>query len=202
MSWAFLVVSVVGLLLTWNTFRPAGGWVRLPAFFASWFVNELALYTIAWQVFATLVFMSHGALERWPGVVGLLVAFVSWAGLLVLWRRGYIAARTMREALGEHAGRDSWPRVPGHKLWLPLWPARPGVRRRRNVVFSTPGGRPLELDVYLPPDLPPTTTARDAPPSFKYTAAVGSSVTSGSRDYLSSTTSRATAGSASTRTTG
>lgn len=150
MSWAFLGISLVGLSLTVNTFRPLGGWMRIPAFFASWLVNELPLYTLLGQAAVTIAFVRGGALDAWPGRVGLLVTVASWGGVIVLWRRGHLAGHTMREALGPHAGDEPWPRVPGHKLWLPFAPGRPGVRRISNVLFAEGGKKRLELDVYLP----------------------------------------------------
>ena len=150
MSWAFLGISLVGLALTLNTFRPLGGWLRIPAFFASWLVNELPLYTLVGQAAVIFLFARAGAFEAWPGRVGLVVTALSWAGVVELWRIGHRAGHTMRRVLGPHAGLDPWPRVPGHQLWLPFSPGRAGVRRIQNLVFANVGKKPLELDVYLP----------------------------------------------------
>lgn len=150
MSWAFLALGLGALVLTFNAFWPARGWVRIPAFFASWLVNELALYTILWEALATLLFARYGALAEWPGRVGVALMLVSSGALVVLHRRGHGASSSMRAALGEHAGDMPWPRVPALKLWLPFSPARAGVRRIRNVVFAHEGRLKLRLDVYLP----------------------------------------------------
>ncbi len=150
-SWAFLAASVVGACLTVNTFRPLRGLVRLPAFFASWLVNELALYTLLAQGLAAAVFVRLGALARPEGVVALVLTVLSSCGLLLLFRQGSGAARAMRSALGAAAGEDPWPRIPSVRLWLPFAPGHPRVRRVRNVVFSEVAGKRLRLDVYLPP---------------------------------------------------
>ncbi|HEX7668720.1 MAG TPA: alpha/beta hydrolase, partial [Polyangiaceae bacterium] len=150
MSWAFLGISLVGLALTLNTFRPIGGVLRIPAFFASWLVNELPLHTLVGQAAVTVAFARAGALGAWPGRVGLLVMALSSGGVIVLWRRGHRAGHTMRSVLGPHGGNEPWPRVPGHKLWLPFAPGRSGVRRIKNLVFTGEEKKKLELDVFLP----------------------------------------------------
>ncbi|HMQ26508.1 MAG TPA: hypothetical protein PKA98_11015, partial [Acidimicrobiales bacterium] len=85
MSWLFLLVSVIGFLFTLNAFLPASNRVLLvPSFFASWMTIELAGHHLVWQAIATLVFVRLGALDAWPGWVGLALTFLSWIGLWIL----------------------------------------------------------------------------------------------------------------------
>lgn len=138
------------LLLTVNTFRPFRGFLTIPAFFASWLVNELPFYTLAGQGLVALALAHYGAAGALPGQVGLVLLTASWAGVVVLWRRGRDTRLTMEAALGPLAGVEQWPRVPGHKLWLPFSPARPTVHRTRDVVFGDAGKKRLRLDIYRP----------------------------------------------------
>ncbi len=50
--------------------------------FAGFMTAELALHHVLWQVIATLGFVWAGALDYWPGQLGLTITFVSWAGLV------------------------------------------------------------------------------------------------------------------------
>lgn len=85
-SWTFLCVTVVGALFTWNAYFPARalGPLNVVSFFGGWLTSELSGHHFAWQLVATLVFVSCGALEFWPGQLGLAITLASWAGLLAL----------------------------------------------------------------------------------------------------------------------
>ena len=48
-SWAYLAVSLVGLLLVINAFRPVRLAVFLvPSFFAAWYTGEMPVWHIVW----------------------------------------------------------------------------------------------------------------------------------------------------------
>ena len=81
--WIFLAVSVIGALLTLNTFvgQRDTGPVVLPSFLLGWLFAELPLHTIGWQVVATAIFAAAGAFESAPGFWGLALCVVSWAAL-------------------------------------------------------------------------------------------------------------------------
>src|SRR5262249_23026390 len=100
MPWLFLFVSMVGAWFTYNAYRPTYTPSRVAAvsFFSGWLTSELALHHIAWQALATVIFIRLGALQAWPGKLGLFITVVSWAGL---WRC-YGGAREA-EAVVEHA---------------------------------------------------------------------------------------------------
>lgn len=150
-SHLFLTVSVVGLLLTANALRPLGGYAQIPSFFASWMVNELPIHTLVGFVGSAAYFVHEGALAEPAGWVALGVTALSCAGVSYLWRQGVHTERTLREALGPHAGEVPWPRSPVRHLLFPFAPFRPGVRRLRDVEFARHGSKRLLLDVYLPP---------------------------------------------------
>jgi len=82
---AFLIVSAIGLLFTINAFRPLRAEVfALPAFFAGWLTSELPVHHLLWQVVATALFVAAGALNDWPGLVGLALAAMLF-GAAVTW---------------------------------------------------------------------------------------------------------------------
>ena len=55
-----------------NAFRPSSRWQLLGvSFFAAWLTGELAIWTIVLQAIGTVVFVALGALDAWPGWVGL-----------------------------------------------------------------------------------------------------------------------------------
>ncbi|HXX91228.1 MAG TPA: alpha/beta hydrolase [Acidimicrobiales bacterium] len=143
MGWIYLAVSINGALYTLTAFRPPKrsrmlyGW----SFFASWVTIELAPYHLLWQVVATALFASRGALRTKPGRIGLAVTLASWAGLAVSIRRSYGARHEIRDAL-----RDLSHEATEREL--------APVRVRRNIVFGRAGGRALRLDVHEPASPP------------------------------------------------
>lgn len=153
MSWLFLVASLWGAAWTVNAFRPVTSRWRVffvPSFFASWMTIELAAHHLAWQFAATLLFIAAGALEDWPGWVGLAISAASWTAMAVLVVQGRAAAETVREALGTlHAEGEARP-VPPSRFLVPFAFGRDGIQRTRNVEFARAGGRRLRLDVYEP----------------------------------------------------
>ena len=148
MGWVYLAVSINGAAYTLTAFRPPRrsrvlyGW----SFFASWVTIELAPYHLLWQVVATALFASRGALRTKAGKAGLAITLASWAGLAVSIRRSYSARREIRDALRELTLEDAEPAIGK-------------VRVRRNIVFGRAGGRNLRLDVHEPA-VPPGPGAR------------------------------------------
>jgi acetyl esterase/lipase len=139
MGWAYLVVSINGAAYTLNAYRPArdNRWLFGWSFFASWITIELAPFHLVWQVLATAVFASRGALRSRPGRVGLAITLASWVGLAATIRQSFAARHEIREALRE-LRHERPQRAP-----LP-------VRVDRHVTFARAGGRPLRLDVHAP----------------------------------------------------
>ncbi len=77
-AWTFLFVSLIGAWFTLNAHLPQRrtGPFIIPSFFAGWLTSEMPLHHLAWQFVASLAFVAAGALDAWPGVLGLAVVTV------------------------------------------------------------------------------------------------------------------------------
>jgi hypothetical protein len=84
--WLFLGVTLVGAWFTFNAYLPHRrlGPLTVPSFFAGWLTSELSAHHFAWQLAATVFFVWMGALEAWPGWLGLGITLASWVGLLAM----------------------------------------------------------------------------------------------------------------------
>jgi len=159
-SWLFLLVCLAGAALVWNVFRPIRAGARLSAvsFFLGWLTGELALHHILWQGVATVVFVAMGALDAWPGRVGLAIAIASWAALLFHTVRGFEAGRAVARALEEGIGPGAGARTERLE-WGPIlapFPIRhPDVERIRDIRYGRATAVDLCLDVYRPRSAPP-----------------------------------------------
>ena len=166
MSWLLLGLSLVGAWLTLTAFRPPRHHlVSVPAWVAGWLTSELPLHHLAVQAAGAAGLVLAGALEAWPGRVGLVLALPSWIGLVVLHRRAGRADEVMEAALVEALGPDYRHRIrPGlleesegpvvtwRRLLVPFVTRDPDVEKVRDVVFATDGRLRLRLDVYRPRD--------------------------------------------------
>ena len=76
------------------------------SFFAGWLTSELPVHHLLWQVVATALFVAAGALDDWPGLVGLGITVVSWCGLVVLVVQASRAGGVVEDALQETLGDD------------------------------------------------------------------------------------------------
>jgi acetyl esterase/lipase len=163
MGWAFLAVSLVGAWFTVNAYRPSRRWQLLTlSFFAGWFTSELAVFHVAWQAAATVVFVWLGALESWQGIAGLVITLVSWAGLLGLQLGSGRSATVMENALREGLGADYRSvigpglderlarRVSRRHLLLPFYLRDRRVERVKNIRYAQGAGRRHLLDVWRP----------------------------------------------------
>jgi acetyl esterase/lipase len=161
-SWLFLAASLWGAWFTLNGLRPmhAGARRTVFSFFAGWLTTELAIHHLGWQLVMTGVFLWAGALGAWPGVLGLAITAVSWAGLAYSLRiaRGAeeVVEHALRDALGP-AYREEIPPAVAERFapaidWRQLlapFPVRhPEVERLRDIVYTRADGRDLKLDVY------------------------------------------------------
>ena len=162
--WLFLAVTLVGAWFTFNAYVPQRrlGPLAVPSFFAGWLTAELSAHHFAWQLAATLVFVWAGALEAWPGWLGLAVTLASWLGLYGLARRSQAAAPAVEEALVEALGPEyrreiepglaramETPVRPGGG-WSPFLLFDPEVRRYGGFPYAPDHGFRGELDVYRP----------------------------------------------------
>ncbi|MBM3674765.1 MAG: alpha/beta hydrolase [Actinobacteria bacterium] len=152
MPWLFLAVSVSGALFTLNAFRPSTRWQLLGiSFFAAWLTGELVLWHVAWQAVATALFVALGALEAWPGWLGLAITFASWAGLLFLECSARRSSGVFEDALQDGAARAprNGERVPLRNVLFPLLLHDRRIERVKNLSYGPYGRRNL-LDVYRP----------------------------------------------------
>jgi len=167
-STLFLAVSLWGAWFTWNTFRPIHRHPQLAAlsFFAGWLTGELALHHLAWQVVATIVFAWWGALNAWPGQLGLVITVASWAGLVITFIGARRAEHAVEQALTDGLGATyreklhdagvvaEAPDIDWRWIAFPFRLAWRGVDQIRNVTYGTVGTHSLTCDVYRAGDHP------------------------------------------------
>jgi acetyl esterase/lipase len=164
--WAFLTVSIIGAAYTLNALWPSRRWqFQIWSFFAAWMTGELALFHLAWQVVATVVFVALGALSAGPGWIGLAVTLASWAGLAWIQLGSLRAAHAMEEALrtglGDDYRSDIAPglaerlaqRLSRRELLLPFYLRDRRVERVKGLRYAPGAGRRHLLDVYRPRDV-------------------------------------------------
>ena len=167
MPTAFLVVAIIGALLTINAYRPLVRWGPLSifVFFAGWIVSELPLHRIVWQLGLTGFFVWQGALDGWQGWAALAIIAASWFGhwyLVVEANKARdITEDALREALGDDY-RDRIdptlaerfdPPIPRRRLVLPFSRKHDDVAVTRNLSYGKYGRR-NRLDVYRRVDEP------------------------------------------------
>jgi acetyl esterase/lipase len=164
--WLFLAATLVGAWFTFNAYLPerARGPLIVGSFFAGWLTSELSHHHFAWQLVATGVFVGVGALEAWPGWLGLGITLVSWAGLLGLslraWRSREVVEVGLCEGLGSGYRAEIAPDLsadlerplPWSRQINPFLLYDPAVRRVKNLVFAPEHGFRGKLDLYLPAD--------------------------------------------------
>jgi acetyl esterase/lipase len=167
MPTAFLVVSIIGALLTINAYRPLvrGGPLSIFAFFAGWLASELPYHRVVVQLLIAAFFISQGALDAWQGWAALALIGVSWLGHWYLVVEAHNARDIVEDALKEALGDDYRNRIePGLAEGFdpPLARSRLAnpFRRRHDQVAVTkdlaygPYGRRNTLDVYRRVDEP------------------------------------------------
>ena len=163
-SWLFLAVTLVGAWFTFNAYLPvrARGTLIGGSFFAGWLTSELSIHHFAWQLAATVAFVAFGALDAWPGWLGLFITLASWAGLYGLARVAASAAPEIERALQRGLGdeyrseipADVWPILEqplrsGRRL-VPFYLLDPDVKRIGGIAYAPEHGFRGELDVYVP----------------------------------------------------
>lgn len=156
-SWVFLLTSLVWAGFTIAArFRLRVGPALVPWFFAGWLASEMAIVHIVWQAVATVVFASFGALDSWPGVLGLVITLASWWGLVGVQKKANQArevfAKVLSDAIGPEFARPA-PRAPVARILKPFAFREPGVERIRDIAYGDAGKRNL-LDVYRPANRP------------------------------------------------
>jgi len=156
-------VTLVGAWFTFNAYIPVRrvGPFTIPSFFAGWLTSELSAHHFVWQVVATAVFVALGALEAWPGWLGLGITLMSWGALLALvpvsrWTES-VTEVALTEALGPDYRERILSEVRARMTPAPrgrfLWPFRfrdPRVHVERDIPYVPGGGPRQQLDVYRP----------------------------------------------------
>jgi len=172
MPWVFLVVTVIGALFTFNAYVPhrSTGPLIIPSFFAGWLTSELSAHHFAWQIAATIFFVLAGALEAWPGWLGLGITLVSWAGLLALTpiarRAEPVVEASLAAALGPDYRDGILPEIAarmtdGSPPSRPLNPFSfrdPAVCVKRDIPYLPDDDPRHRLDLFAP-----SAGAEDAP---------------------------------------
>jgi acetyl esterase/lipase len=163
-SWLFLLVTLVGAWFTFNAYLPVRrrGPLIGASFFAGWLTSELWSHHFAWQLVATVAFVALGALEAWPGWLGLFITVGSWAGLYGLSRQAASAGPEIERGLQRGLGAEyrseipaeQWPVLeqalrPGRRL-VPFYLLDPDVKRIGGIPYAPEHGARGELDVYVP----------------------------------------------------
>jgi acetyl esterase/lipase len=144
-TWAFLALAVLFLLLTINSFRPVrrNRWLFAPSFFASWLTNELApFYLLALIALALGGIVVLGVEQESVGWVALGVVAATWVLLAAIYFKSTKAGGEIEEALGEFGADQPKP----HRA------SRSKYRKIKDVPFARVGGRTLRLDVTIPRD--------------------------------------------------
>jgi acetyl esterase/lipase len=157
MPTAYLIVSLVGLGFTLLALlaprRPVA--LSFVFFFASWLTSDLALFHLAWQLVATIVFVALGALSTTTGWIGLAITLLSWVGLWLAHRRhagvGPLLEDALRNFLPEEiAGTDGAPpvafQVSRRQLLSPFRMLARDVTVVRDIAYGE--HRRHRLDVY------------------------------------------------------
>ncbi|HEX4868741.1 MAG TPA: alpha/beta hydrolase [Acidimicrobiales bacterium] len=153
MSWLLLGLGIVWLVDALNALAPRKR--PLPifvwSFVASWLVIELVWHHLVIGVLVVAALVAGGALDSPVGVVGLVLAVVSLAILVVI---GLTTRRTvvsMRGALEELSPGPAAPRFARSSVVVPfLMGRRRGVHTERNITFARVAGKALKLDVTRP----------------------------------------------------
>jgi acetyl esterase/lipase len=163
-SWAFLVVTLIGAWFTFNAYVPhrSTGPFIVPSFFAGWLTSELSPHHFAWQLAATIFFVWMGALDAWPGQVGLAITVLSWAGLAALVpisrRSEPVVEASLAAGLGadyraailpEVAARMDAAGPAAHSL-NPFRFKHPEVVVKSDIAYLPDGDPKHRLDVYAP----------------------------------------------------
>lgn len=139
MPYAFLAVSVVGVVAVVLAYRPIRREpLTIVSFGAAWIAGELAFQNIVWQMAATGVFIAFGALDGWAGWLGLGLAIAGWVGLVGLGVAGLRAADVTAAALAEvRSDALPVPIQPTPPMWGRWWRVTRAIPMKSRAVQVT-----------------------------------------------------------------
>ena len=161
-SWLLFALSVYGMALTLNAWRPLRWEVLSPfTFFNGWLISEMPVQTVVGQAAVTAVLIATGALDHTAGRVGLGVAAASWILVLGLAGRARQAGPVLTAALDEALPTDWRAAVPARptvrsrwrqraQLVVPFWMRDHRVEVVRNLDYWGDGRHAHRLDIYRP----------------------------------------------------
>ncbi len=164
MAWVSLVVSMVFAVLVVNAFFPIR---RDPftvvSFSLGWIPSELPVQLGAVLAATTVALDVSGALQAWPGWLGLVVAVVACAGFVRLTVLAHEAGARVEAALREATGGPVRAEgIEDRAVWNKWWrlsigvPLRwRGIRRVRNVDYWGDGNYRHKLDILSRRSVPP-----------------------------------------------
>lgn len=162
MTTTYFMLSVIGVVLTLNLFKPVTKLPQLtiPSFAFGWLIGELVYFVFAVQLLGTLLFVAAGAVTGFMGALGLLLSVLSWLGMALYWHRAALTGREFDDALRATLG-DGYQRlikpelleqIPTDpefaRLLKPFSPHLPEVEQLKNLVFHEEDGVKLLLDIY------------------------------------------------------
>jgi acetyl esterase/lipase len=137
--------------------EPTRGPRATPTFVLESAANELPFLILYWLVLSTALAVVQGNVRSPIGWIGVGVALLSTAGLIVVVRRALDACPALHAALDDAFGArpDGGPRASGrrsHTPWAsvliaPLRISGRGVEQTRNIAYG-PAGRKNLLDLY------------------------------------------------------
>ena len=168
MPTTFLVLSLVGALLTLNALFPRSrrSIFAVPSFFAAWPTTELSPQFLFVQVLGAAAFVWLGALEDVAGFVALGIAIASWTGLAVIGQRAWQSGAFVEAALAEGLGHDytatlgevadvtASRALPVIRLALAVPIADRTIEVVRDLRYAPGAGRRHRLDVYRAAGVP------------------------------------------------
>jgi acetyl esterase/lipase len=161
-SWLLLGLATPGAVLAFTALVPGRrlGWGNLAWFAAGFLVAELAVFNALLGAAIAAGLSAAGALEAWPGRVGLALVVASCLALVVVQWRARTTGPRLEDALRAGLGDDYRTRVPperltavdapiGEELLRPFRFGEPRVEVLRDVRYSALHER-HRLDLYRP----------------------------------------------------
>jgi acetyl esterase/lipase len=155
-AYGLLALAVLSALLTHNARRPIRRIEALifPSFVAGWLTSELALHALVFDLAACVVLIANGALDSWPGYLGLAIMLATLPQLRALWSRSLEIAPALEQALlqglGELPPIERAGTLPSSRALYPFARSDRAVRIARNLRYADGAGRRHLLDVYAP----------------------------------------------------